>query len=131
MSFTVTYLAGDRALVQEDTHQIILDAKEHLSLKRHLEEKGLIEAYDQTVKDFFEPIVEAAGKVNELRAKEADLDPDFHVVFTEAVEGVEPVRREAYELTKDTVILRLIEDGRTDRLIWVGDDLEILAATAV
>ena len=131
MSFTVTYLAGDRALVQEDTHQIILDAKEHLLLKRHLEEKGLIEAYDQTVKDFFEPIVEAAGKVNELRAKEADLDPDFHVVFTEAVEGVEPVRREAYELTKDTVILRLIEDGRTDRLIWVGDDLEILAATAV
>ena len=131
MEFTIVYLAGERAPVQAEDHRVVLDAKEHLSLKRHLEEKGLIEAYDQTVKDFFEPIVEAAEKVNKLQAKEADFDPDFHVVFTEAVEGVEPVQREAYKLTKDTVILRLIEDGRTDRLIWVGDDLEILAATAV
>ena len=127
MSFTITYLAGDRALVQEDTHQIILDAEEHLSLKRHLEEKSLVVGFDQTVKDFFGPIVEAAEKINELRAKEADLDPDLYVVLTEAVEGVEPVRREAYKLTKDTVILRLIEEGRTERLIWIGDQLEILA----
>lgn len=127
MSFTITYLADDRALVQEDTHQIVLDAREYLAMKLRQEETGLIEAFDQTVEDFFGPIVEAAEKVNKLQAKEADLDPDFHVVFTEAVEGVEPVRREAYKLTKDTVILRLIEEGRTERLIWIGDQLEILA----
>lgn len=127
MSFTITYLAGDRALVQEDTHQIILDAEEYLAMKLRQEKTCLIEAFDQTVEDFFGPIVEAAEKVNKLQAKEADLDPDFHVVFTEAVEGVEPVRREAYKLTKDTVILRLIEEGRTERLIWIGDQLEILA----
>ena len=127
MSFTVTYLAGDRALVQEDTHQIILDAEEYLAMKLHQEKTGLIAQYDQSVADFFKPLTDMADKIKSVEEQENRIDPDFHFVLTEGTEGEEPARREVYRLEKDTVILRLIEEGRTERLIWIGDQLEILA----
>ena len=127
MSFTVTYLAGDRALVQEDTHQIILDAEEYLAMKLRQEKTGLIAQYDQSVADFFKPLTDVADKIKSVEEQENRIDPDFHFVLAEGTEGEEPVRREVYRLKKDTVILRLIEEGRTERLIWIGDQLEILA----
>lgn len=127
MSFTVTYLAGDRALVQEDTHQIILDAEEYLAMKLRQEKTGLIAQYDQSVADFFKPLTDMADKIKSVEEQENRIDPDFHFVLAEGTEGEEPVRREVYRLGKDTVILRLIEEGRTERLIWIGDQLEILA----
>lgn len=127
MSFTITYLAGDRALVQEDTHQIILDAEEYLAMKLRQEKTGLIAQYDQSVADFFKPLTDMADKIKSVEEQENRIDPDFHFVLAEGTEGEEPVRREVYRLEKDTVILRLIEEGRTERLIWIGDQLEILA----
>lgn len=127
MSFTVTYLAGDRALVQEDTHQIILDAEEYLAMKLRQEKTGLIAQYDQSVADFFKPLTDVADKIKSVEEQENRIDPDFHFILAEGTEGEEPVRREVYRLEKDTVILRLIEEGRTERLIWIGDQLEILA----
>ena len=127
MSFTVTYLAGDRALVQEDTHQIILDAEEYLAMKLRQEKTGLIAQYDQSVADFFKPLTDVADKIKSVEEQGNRIDPDFHFVLAEGTEGEEPVRREVYQLEKDTVILRLIEEGRTERLIWIGDQLEILA----
>ena len=127
MSFTVTYLAGDRALVQEDTHQIILDAEEYLAMKLRQKKTGLIAQYDQSVADFFKPLTDMADKIKSVEEQENRIDPDFHFVLAEGTEGEEPVRREVYRLEKDTVILRLIEEGRTERLIWIGDQLEILA----
>ena len=127
MSFTVTYLAGDRALVQEDTHQIILDAEEYLAMKLRQEKTGLIAQFDQSVADFFKPLTDMADKIKSVKEQENRIDPDFHFVLAEGTEGEEPVRREVYRLEKDTVILRLIEEGRTERLIWIGDQLEILA----
>ena len=127
MSFTITYLAGDRALVQEDTHQIILDAEEYLAMKLHQEKTGLIAQYDQSVADFFKPLTDMADKIKSVEKQESRIDPDFHFVLAEGTEGEEPVRREVYRLEKSTVILRLIEEGRTERLIWIGDQLEILA----
>ena len=127
MSFTVTYLAGDRALVQENTHQIIVDAEEYLAMKLRQEKTGLIAQYDQSVADFFKPLTDVADKIKSVEEQENRIDPDFHFVLAEGTEGEEPVRREVYRLEKDTVILRLIEEGRTERLIWIGDQLEILA----
>ena len=127
MSFTITYLANDRALVQEGEHQIILDAEEYLSMKRHQEQTGLIAQYNQSVTDFFKPLTDATDKIKELEKQTDRIDPDFLLVLAEGTEGEEPVRREAYRLGPDTVILRLIEEGRTERLIWIGDQLEILA----
>ena len=127
MSFTITYLAGDRALVQEADHQIILDAEEYISMKRHQEKTGLIAQYDQSVADFFKPLTDAADKIKDAEAQADRIDPDFLFVLAEGTEGEEPVRREVYRLGKDTVLLRLIEEGRTERLIWIGDQLEILA----
>ena len=127
MSFTITYLAGDRALVQEDTHQIILVAEEYLAMKLRQEKTGLIAQYDQSVADFFKPLTDVADKIKSAEEQENRIDPDFHFVLAEGTEGEEPVRREVYRLEKDTVILRLIEEGRTERLIWIGDQLEILA----
>lgn len=127
MSFTITYLAGDRALVQEDTHQIVLDAREYLAMKLRQEKTGLIAQYDQSVADFFKPLTDMADKIKSVEEQENRIDPDFHFVLAEGTEGEEPVRREVYRLEKDTVILRLIEEGRTERLIWIGDQLEILA----
>ena len=127
MSFTITYLAGDRALVQEDTHQIILDAEEYLAMKLHQEKTGLIAQYDQSVADFFKPLTDMADKIKSVEEQENRIDPDFLFVLAEGTEGEEPIRREVYRLEKSTVILRLIEEGRTERLIWIGDQLEILA----
>ena len=41
---------------------------------------------------------------------------------------VDAVAPTTYRLTQDSAILRLLADGEFDRLIWVGDKLEITAA---
>lgn len=55
-------------------------------------------------------------------------DPAFNFVVREGVEGVEAKPEKRVILSHDSAVLRLIDSGRTDRLVWVGNDrIEIVA----
>ena len=132
--FNVTELAGHRALVTGDANQqCILDTTERDELRFLIENREVDEMFEENIEDFFAPLTRAA-ELHDLRHKtlaqqfnQAD-DPAFSLVLKEAVEGVEAVEEERVVLSHDSVVLRLIDSGRTDRLVWVGNDrIEIVA----
>ena len=132
--FNVVELAGHRALVTGDgNQQCILDTTERDELRLLIENREVDQMFDEAVDDFFEPLTRAA-ELHDLRHEllaqqfnQAD-DPAFSLVLKEAVEGVEGVEEERVVLSHDSVVLRLIDSGQTDRLVWVGNDhIEIVA----
>lgn len=84
--------------------------------------------FDQAVEDFFKPLTEAADKATAAMAGKTQ-DPVEFVVLAEATTGVQAKPAQIVALSKDSIILRLIEEGTTDRLVWVDDTtLGVLAA---
>lgn len=129
--FNTTILAGRRVLVtgSKKNQQTILDSTEWDSIKAHQAYHLAGEAYDEAVTAFFAPIVEAAEKANAALAESLPKRDDaFVIVLAEGTEGVEEVEPEVIQLGRDAAILRMIEEGNTDRLVWVGDTIEITAA---
>lgn len=129
--FNTTALAGQRVLVtgSKKNQQTILDSTEWDSIKAHQAYHLAGEAYDEAVTAFFAPIVEAAEKANAALAESLPKRDDaFVIVLSEGTEGVEEVEPEVIQLGRDAAILRMIEEGNTDRLVWVGDTIEITAA---
>ena len=132
--FNVTELAGHRALVTGDANQqCILDTTERDELRFLIENREVDEMFNQDIEDFFDPLTRAAerhDRHHELLAQQFNQadDPAFSLVLKEAVEGVEGVEEERVVLSHDSVVLRLIDSGRTDRLVWVGNDtIEVIA----
>lgn len=136
MSFTITKLAGNRALIRgTDTTgasgQTVLDSTEWDNVKQHwgLHEKG--DAYENALAEFFAPLNEALAEIEGSQAPV--VDDLFQVVFTEGSEGQAEVAAEVAHLGTDSAILRLIEsDPTAPRLVWVTpEQLEILAVDDV
>ena len=129
--FNTTILAGQRVLVtgSKKNQQTILDSTEWDSIKAHQAFHLAGDAFDEAVTAFFAPIVEAAEKANATLAESLPKRDDaFVIVLSEGTEGVEEVEPEVIQLGRDAAILRMIEEGNTDRLVWVGDTIEITAA---
>ena len=129
--FNTTILAGQRVLVtgSKKNQQTILDSTEWDSIKAHQAFHLAGDAFDEAVTAFFAPIVEAAEKANASLAESLPKRDDaFVIVLSEGTEGVEEVEPEVIQLGRDAAILRMIEEGNTDRLVWVGDTIEITAA---
>lgn len=129
--FNTTILAGQRVLVtgSKKNQLTILDSAEWDSIKAYQAYHLAGEAYDEAVTAFFAPIVEAAEKANAALAESLPKRDDaFVIVLSEGTEGVEEVEPEVIQLGRDAAILRMIEEGNTDRLVWVGDTIEITAA---
>lgn len=133
-TFNVTELAGHRALVTGDANQqCILDTTERDELRLLIENREVDQMFDEDIEDFFAPLTRAAelhDRRHELLAQQFNQadDPAFSLVLKEAVEGVEGVEEERVILSHDSVVLRLIDSGRTDRLVWVGNDrIEVVA----
>mgnify|MGYP003609485159 FL=1 len=129
--FNTTILAGQRVLVtgSKKNQQTILDSTEWDSIKAHQAYHLAGDAFDEAVTAFFAPIVEAAEKANAALAESLPKRDDaFVVVLSEGIEGVEEVEPEVVQLGRDAAIMRMIEEGNTDRLVWVGDTIEITAA---
>lgn len=125
--FNTTTLVDDRVLVEgtEVGETTVLDSRQWENIKGAAAVEDSNKEFDQTVKDFFAPILE---KEAELGRKHAEsFDPELYIVQTEAVEGVEEVHQEIVRLTNDTVILRMIEGGNTSRLRWVSGDIVVVA----
>ena len=83
--------------------------------------------YEQAVNDTFAGIIEVAKKLESTLAGINQPDPNRYVTLREATEGVKAKKEIVVELDRDSQIVRLIENGETDRLEWTvyADHAEI------
>ena len=129
--FTTIALANEFFLVKgTDDHykygECIIDGGEWLSIKRALGTDTAKEQLDAAIEEFFKPLVEAADAF--AAAKAPTMDALSTIVLSEGTTG-EPAReRKVLFLGQSSQILRAIEEGATNRLLWVGDELVITAA---
>ena len=132
MKFSITKLVSSRAFVEGTDRfgtagSTVVNTEQWDEVKAHDEFHTSVEAYDAAVEEFFAPLLAATDAVEAKRSKPVS-DPISHVVLHEGTEAVEGEAPTIIKLGRDAIILRLIEEGQTDRLIWVDGDLEVLAA---
>lgn len=133
MSFNTQRLVNNRVLVSGTDvfgteGRVTVDSSQWDDIKGNQKYDQAMDAFDDAVESFFAPLVEAAEKANEAGKVEQPTDSASYVVLNEAVEGVDAVSATLVHLNDDSIVLRLIEQDETDRLIWVDDKLEVLAA---
>lgn len=131
MTFTINRLVGGRAVVSGTdkfgtTNQVVVDTTQWDEINASTAFDQATEAFEAAVEDFFKPLTEAAEKINKQLNK--PNDPLSYVVLHEGSEGVPAQAEQLIKLNKDSIVLRLVGAGNTDRLVWVGDNLEVLEA---
>jgi len=131
MTFTTAQIAGgNRVLVQGTdafgvTGSTVVDSTEWDSVKQHQALHVAQDEFDAAVEEFFAPI-EAAMAALDKAVERPERDAINYVVLHDGIEGVDHVPAQIQKLSKDSVILRVIEQGDYARLVWVGDELEVL-----
>lgn len=128
--FTTVALTGDRVLVKGTdrfgtTGETVLDGSTWAEVKRHTAFKDAESTFNEAVEDFFAPLMEAADQLQSTLSVRKP-DPDTYVVLEEGEAATPGRQREVIHLDADSVVLRLIEAGQTDRLVWVMDRLEVM-----
>lgn len=132
--FTAVELTGHRYVVTGtdvigNTGKVVLDGTEWAGIKRHDAAHKAEAEYDEAVNKFFAPMVAAQEKLDAILAGSDDEDPIEYMVLHEAVEATPGHKEVRAHLSKDSQVLRLIEDNDTDRLLWVTEStLEITKA---
>lgn len=129
--FNMTRLANHQALVTGDADQlVILDTTEWDRLKATQTFDAATEDFDAAVLKFFAPLTAAAeaAEATVAAAMAATTDPAYFVVVDEGTEAVEGVSKTLIELDHDSAVVRLIELGETDRLLWAGKDRIVISA---
>ena len=133
MTFTVQYMVGDEALVTGtdiagNEGRTTVSTTQWNELQARAGFTKATEDFDKAVEEFFKPLTKAAKKAQKKLAASQEQDPVSYIVIDEGVEGVEAQPRQLVQLSRDSIVLRLIEEGDTDRLVWVDDHtLAILA----
>jgi len=133
MTFQVQTMLGNTALVSGtdiagNTGKQIVSTTQWEELKQRKNFSSATEDYDAAVEEFFKPLVEAGEKIKEAAAGKLQ-DAAEYVVLKEGTEGVKPEAAQILQLSKDSMILRFIEEGNTDRLVWIDETtLGILAS---
>jgi hypothetical protein len=131
MAFTTQKLANHRVLVEgKDINgyegRMVLDSAEWDHLAQERAASDATEEFDFEVESFYAPLTAAADRLVEAAQAVGAEDPLFSEVIREGTQGVDAVNTVRIHLSKDSVILKLIELGKTARLVWVADVLEIL-----
>lgn len=131
MTFTTLALTGDRVLVkgtdgQGTQGETVLDGSEWAEVKANRDHHLAHDEFEAAVEEFFAPITEAAEKLNAGFVR-PDTDESSFVVIEEGEEATPGRRPVVFKLSRDSIILRLLEEGGEDRLVWVNDELEVLA----
>lgn len=121
-TFSLTPLANHRVLVEgEDrhgnSHSVILNGREYDEIAAMENVLHAGQAFDQAVEDFFAPLTDAAAVYEDAAAPV--VDPAFIYVVEEGSAGEPSVEREVLGLEHDTAVLRLINTGDTERLLWI------------
>ena len=132
-NFTVTALANEHFLVEGtdvrgNSGECVVYGGDWLEIKRALGTDTAKEQLDAAIEEFFKPLVEAADAF--AAAKAPVVDALSVVVLNEGTAGELAREREVVHLSRDSQILRAIEEGATDRLLWVDGELVITAAPA-
>ena len=122
--FSLKYLTGNRVYVYGTNdaglpHEVVLDGTVLREIQQHHLVHKAGDAYDRTVEEFFAPLTDAAEML-QLMQQPLEADPAFVYVVEEGVDPVKGVEPEAYKLDHDGAVLRLLEAGDIDRLIWVS-----------
>jgi hypothetical protein len=130
MTFTTKQLTGGRVLVKgtdsDGTNgETVLDGTDWAYAKAQAAHAEAHEDFDALVNDFFAPLIEASEKLESTLAA-PQLDQSSYFVIDEGEEAVPGRQRTVIKLSRDSVILRLIEEGKSDRLVWVAGELEVL-----
>lgn len=132
--FTTTKLTNDRVLVTGTdltgtAGKTVLDASQWVELNGRTDFNKAQLAFDEAVEQFFAPLSEAAEKLD--KAMTRPTDASAYIVLDEGSEGEAARPAHIVALNHDSIVLRLIEEGSTDRLIWVGETLEVIAPAPV
>ena len=133
MTFTVQHMVGNEALVTGtdiagNSGRTTVNTTQWLELQARTNFSAAAEDFDREVEAFFKPLTKAAKKLQKKVAAAEQQDPIAYVVLKEGTEAVAPEPAQIVELSRDSIILRLIEEGQTDRLVWVDDStLAVLA----
>lgn len=126
--FTTVRLANQRVLVRgKDTTgaegETVLSSRQWDDVKAQTQVSTATAEFDAAVEAFFKPLTDAADKL--LEQREAEQDPASFVVIGDEIEHVQGQVAHVVTLDRDSQVLRLIEEGQSDRLIWVAGDLEV------
>lgn len=132
MTFTKLNLSGDRALIKGTDSQgvdgeTVVSTAEWNEVKRRTQMTSAHKDFDRVVEEFFAPIVEAAEKLH-VELDQTEQDESSFIVLDEGEEATAGRRRSVISLSRDSIVLRLIEEGHDNRLVWVNGDLEVLAS---
>lgn len=132
MTLSTTKLAGSQYLVEGtdcrgNSGSAVLDGSEWDRMVQAEQVGKAHEEFDAKVEEFFKPLTDAADAL--VDAHVVKYDPLLYVVEQTAVEGTPGREQVLRELAADTVVLRAINTGHADRLIWVKDQLVVIAAT--
>ena len=132
MAFTTTALVDNRVLVQGTDFlgvdgKCVLDSSQWLEVNKTTQFKQATSEFDDAVKAFFAPLEEAADKLEAAKKGDAP-DPVTFVVLDEETKGVPAKPGRFVQLTHDSIVLRLLEQGAHDRLAWVNETLEVIAS---
>lgn len=128
-TFNTTRLVNSRTVVRGTDKfgavgETTIDSSQWDEIVAHDEFHQATADFDAAVTEFFAPLNAAADAVQ--RKLTMPKDPLSYVVLHEGIEGVQAQDAEVVELSRDSMILRLIENNAFHRLVWVGDELEIL-----
>lgn len=127
-SFTITNLVGERAMVEGTDFngavgQTTVSTSQWDEIVRTRDLSAATSEFDKAVEAHFESLTQAAEKIR--TGLEVQVDDLATVTLSEPVQGVASEKGDVRVLTRDTIILRAINEGRTDRLVWVGGELEV------
>jgi len=133
MTFTTTTLVDNRVLVRGTDvlgteGSVVLDSTQWNEINERTEIKQAQAEFDATVEAFFAPIEKAAAKLQQTFERPAD-SLSF-IVISEEEKATPGKAAHVVRLSHDSMVLRLLEQGAGDRLVWVNDGLEILEADA-
>lgn len=131
VSFSLTPLVGDRVLIKgEDTagtaDSCVVDSSQWNAIKQDTNYNQAVEAFDEAVDAFFAPLLEAAATLEGAASPDVPEDSIQYVVLKEEVVGTKAEPAQLVHLNHDSVVLRLIEDGQENRLLWVSGSLEVV-----
>lgn len=134
MTFTTQRLVNNRMLVRGSditggVGECTLDTTQWDEIKAN---KAFSEAeteFDEAVEKFFAPLNAAIEKLESVG--QVDPDPSTFVVLREEVAGQPAQPGLLVKLNHDSVVLRLLEQGNHQRLVWVDNTLEVLESQPV
>ena len=129
--FKTIRLANHRVLVDGtdafgNSGRTVLDSTQWDGIKAELTKSTVEDQFNAAVEEFYAPLLEKIDAIV-ADAQKSVVDDAYVLTVGETVDAVEAVEPTVYRLNQDSAILRLIEEGRTDRLVWVNDSLEIIA----